>query len=124
MRRSLAVAVDIGGSDKELGRALFAVLSRPFAAGMLHAERRRAVLELAQAIDWNQLCVKALEPLEPDVPWRRQLLTRRFQCYQAAGHPLATRARRDLEDFLSAARIPFAQGLADTAPGLAEDGAL
>lgn len=114
VRRALELAVEIGSRDKALGIALYRALERPFGGERLEGERRRAAVELAFRADFVALCVEALAPLEPDVPWRRSLLTRRFQCYQGAGSPLAARARADLEEYLSDARTSFAQGLADT----------
>jgi hypothetical protein len=113
MKRALELAIDLGRRDATVGQQLFAALQAPFAADLLPTERRRALVELAFALGGDKPCVDALSALEPDVPWRRRLLTRRFQCYQAAGHPLAPRAKSDLEAFLADARVPFAQGLAD-----------
>ena len=41
----------------------------------------------------------ALEPMEPNAPWRKAILALRARAYEETGHPLAALARRELEEF-------------------------
>ena len=53
--------------------------------------------------DLERLCVAALAPLEPNVPWEEGLLRQRVECYDRAQHPLAATAHADLQTFLAGA---------------------
>ena len=83
---------------------------------MFEKQRRLSRIWIARAIDARNLCVEALAPLEPNVPWEEPFLTYRYGCYQAHRHPLAARARRDLETFLDAAPPKLAEGLVPVGP--------
>jgi hypothetical protein len=69
------------------------------------------MLAAAGHMSLQTACVEALSQVEPFVPWRLNVLSWRSRCYQAAGHPLASLAARELEEFLAAETMPFADGL-------------
>jgi hypothetical protein len=53
---------------------------------------------------------RALEEMEPDVPWRRPILERRAQAYAATGNSRAPVAQRELVKFMEKEPPPFAPG--------------
>jgi spermidine synthase len=83
--------------DPGFARRLYAILGTPFSLRMLESDRLRARVELATRIDFAGLCVEALAPYEPDVPWGDSLVLR-ARCYRAAGDPRAARAEHDVEE--------------------------
>ncbi len=111
MRETLPLAVRLAGQDRSLAPRLYAAFSQPFAMDMFEKQRRLSRIWIARAIDARSLCVEALAPLEPNVPWEEPFLTYRYGCYKSHKHPLAARARRDLESFLDAAPPKLAEGL-------------
>ncbi|MBJ6762398.1 fused MFS/spermidine synthase [Myxococcaceae bacterium JPH2] len=100
----------IARQDRVLGRRLYEVLRKPFAAASLSQAREDTRLALARVVDWPGLCVDALSAMEPHVPWDAETLEGRRQCYTAASHPLATRAAQELEEFVAQAPMPFLGG--------------
>jgi len=65
----------------------------------LETARQWARLRLAFGLP-SAYCQRALEPLEPDVPWGRDALLFRRNCYEATGDPRAAAAARDFADFV------------------------
>ena len=55
-----------------------------------------------------------------DLPWRRDVLQKRVQCYRAAGDPKAAVAQEELAAFLRAEPLSFAERLP---PAAAQNGA-
>jgi spermidine synthase len=109
--RGLELAVELGGRDKALAARLYANLAEPFAVHLQNDHRMRARTSLAEAIDWPRLCVEALAPMEPDVPWEADLLVKRVRCYEAANDATHLRvARRDLNQYLANEPMPFSRG--------------
>ena len=111
VRRTLPLAVRLAREDRALAPRLFEAFSHPFAVEMLQQPRLLSRIWISRAVDAQSLCVDAIAPLEPHVPWQEPFLTYRYQCYQALHHPLAARARRDLERFLEDAPPRLAEGL-------------
>jgi len=111
VKRALGLAIEVARRDRAAGARLEAVLREPFAVRLLDADRLRTRLDLALAADGRRLCADAFAALEPHPPWRRDVLSERLRCYAATGSPLAARARRDLEELLSAEPPMFADGL-------------
>jgi hypothetical protein len=111
MRRALTLARQIGQEDKDSGRRLLDQLERPFVLRMLDENRRLTRVDLARKIDFTTRCVGAFEELEPHVPWTESFLRRRLDCYEQNGHPLAARARRQLDEFRSLGEVEMSWGL-------------
>jgi spermidine synthase len=116
MSRSLDVATQLTTQDKSAGRQLYAALRQPFSVSALNEERARHALEIAAKVDFKQLCVAALEPLEPYVPWNREFLSSRARCYRETGNPRAEQAQADFIAFLRNEAVPFSSGLAIPTP--------
>ncbi|MFT3776104.1 MAG: fused MFS/spermidine synthase [Minicystis sp.] len=111
MRRLVSeVAVDLG-RDPALGRRAFAALERPFAALMLEDERRNARIKLSARLDFRGLCADAIAAQEPHVPFEREVLALRRECYVAVGSPKLGLAEREVDDFLRREPLPFSTGL-------------
>jgi spermidine synthase len=99
MRGALDLAVELAGADALAAARLYAALATPFAIRALDDMRARTEVAIARRFEGSNLCVRALERLEPHVPWQRELLEWRSACYQRAHHPAARSAARDLERF-------------------------
>ena len=102
--RALELARRIASEDSVAGGQLFEALTLPFAVRALDMPRlwARAVIGLRDGS--GPQCVAGLAPLEPHVPWEREFLEKRAECYGRSGSPLAGQARTDLEAFRAAAR--------------------
>jgi spermidine synthase len=110
MRRALVDLVPRLSQDRRVAERFHALLARPFALRMLEADRLRIRLALAAQIDFARLCVQALAPYEPDVPWNDSLALR-ARCYAEAKHPLAALAQQQLEAFATQERRRLSAGL-------------
>jgi hypothetical protein len=101
MERALESAVAIARADPMLAAKMAAALGQPFAAGQWNDRRRLyAAVVTAAHRGCSPETIRALQALEPDVPWRRDLLELRRDCYtQARLDGLATRAARELAEF-------------------------
>ncbi len=112
VRDTLPLAVRLASQDRSLGPRLYAAFAQPFAVDMFEKQRRLSRIWIARATGARDLCVEALAPLEPHIPWEEPFLAYRYGCYQLHRHPLAARAGRDLATFLAAAPPRLAAGLA------------
>ncbi|MEE8587393.1 MAG: spermidine synthase, partial [Acidobacteriota bacterium] len=101
MARTLFLARDIAREDPALGLKLFEALADPFAVRLLEEIRLRVRLAIAGTVDFAGLCVEALAPFEPHVPWEKRFLAGRRSCYRHSGHPLERQALEDLKSFLA-----------------------
>ena len=101
--RSIAVAVNLPLSivqaHPDYAPRLHAVLKEPFALWILEDMRRNADFAVAQRIG-PAAVVESLKPYEPHVVWNGPFLAARYNAYEATQHPLAGRAKRDLDEFL------------------------
>jgi len=116
MKRSLLVAADIAAREPSLAPRLYEALAQPFSLRLLEDERVAALLVVASYVSFEKYA-EALSGIEPNVPWERPLLSRRAQAYEKIRHPLAARARRDLELFLKREPRPFDEGLSAAPEG-------
>jgi spermidine synthase len=110
MKRSLSVAADIAAREPSLAPRLYEALAPPFTLRLLEDERVAALLVVASYVSFEKYA-QALSGIEPNVPWERPLLSRRAQAYEKIRHPLAARARQDLQLFLKREPRPFDEGL-------------
>ena len=111
MRATIPLAVQLVSRDHSLAPRLYAAFGQPFAIDMFEQQRQLSRIWIARAVGARNLCVDALAPLEPNIPWEEDFLAYRYGCYRSHRHPLAARAGRDLEAFLAAAPPKLAQGL-------------
>lgn len=113
MSEAFAMAVNLARETPEQGRRIYDALAEPLAAGMADRERLFTRLSLAEAVDFAGLCVEAMEPFEPNMPWQPSFLAGRRRCYEAAGSDLLDQARDDLQDSVANAPRDFGGGLVD-----------
>ena len=101
MMRALAMAIDLGARDAAHAERLYEVLRTPFVMDYARETRLNALLNLGYKLNFPQNCIEVLEELEPHVPWKRDVLKARVECYQAGAHPHLKRAQRDLDKYLA-----------------------
>lgn len=95
----------------------FHALGEPLAVGRLQQWRLGTRVVMADEIDFEALCIEAFEPLEPWVPFDRNLLDRRAACYAQHAHRLSQTANRELDEFVRlAGATTFAEDIRDAAP--------
>jgi hypothetical protein len=91
----------VGSSLDPAGSArVFEMLREPFAVRVLDIRRLEVRSAIGMRPGFEQYCVEALAPLEPNVPWNEVLLRGRDQCYSNFHPALAGKAHADLERFL------------------------
>lgn len=103
MRRGLELVPEVGAADR-----FQPLLASPFAVSMLDVGRRQVARRLAGT---GPECVDVFAAWEPNPPWTHDVLLQRARCYEAQGHPLASRAFDDLDTFLRNEPLPFGDGL-------------
>ncbi|HVS33130.1 MAG TPA: fused MFS/spermidine synthase [Thermoanaerobaculia bacterium] len=101
MRRALETAIAVAEAAEEHAPALYERLMKPFATGQLEHGRLATLVTLGMTIErCGPRAVQALRQLEPHVPWQREPLLLRRQCYARANlGSLAERAADDYEEF-------------------------
>jgi hypothetical protein len=92
----------IAKQDRALAPRVLRLLSEPFAARVAHDTRQEILFELTEALELAPACARALDALEPWVPWNKSFLERRVHCYELSRDPRLERARAELEEFKAA----------------------
>jgi spermidine synthase len=111
MGRTLTVIDDLAQADPAFGKLAFASLSQPFAAHSMDSRRQQVRARIGIDVAFDDLCLAALEPIEPNPYWSHWFLEARARCYGKNGHPLAADAAADLESYTSASAKRFTDGL-------------
>jgi spermidine synthase len=114
VRRTLALAADVGLASPADAPRLFAALGTPFALDVARSDRLTARLRLLPVLDFAAACADAIAPFEPHPPWDRDFLALRLRCYDTTRHPLAARAEDDLGAFLEREPPALARNVAGT----------
>ena len=108
---SFSVAQHISERDGgTLSQRLYRALEKPFAVDVGEANRRKSLALIAADIDqhgFTEYSHKAIAALEPNVPWDREFLQVRRDCYRALSDPRADKAERELAQFLANEPAPF-----------------
>jgi hypothetical protein len=86
-------------------------LAQRFSVSMFDDARRAVLLALAMIPKIDSSCTETLQPYEPYVPWREELLSWRSRCYTLAKDPMQERAAVELEEFKRNLPMPFGKGL-------------
>ena len=102
MSRAVTLAREIAAAQPALAPRLSEALAAPFAVRALDQERRISRAFIARSGGSWEACRAALQALEPDVPWRADVLRLRADCYERAGDGRAARAAADVRDYLDA----------------------
>jgi spermidine synthase len=111
VKNAFAIVLDLASKDPDAAARLDAALSQPFAVAILNDERNLVRLEVATRLDASRYAA-VIEEMEPNVPWRTPILQQRAHAYEATGHRLAARAKKELAEFLRREPPPFAPGVA------------
>lgn len=99
MSRAVELAKEIALGGGPEARSLFEAFDQPFSILLLETSRKLARVEMSRALPDEDACVRAWQALEPSVPWDRDMLDHRRQCYARWNHPLARKAAQDLDAF-------------------------
>jgi len=110
MARFFAVLGDLPARDPQLAPLVFELFTPALPLDLLDDERNLMRLLAARYLGSSRE-LEALEPLEPNFPWRRDLLDERARVYEELKHPRAATARRELEAFDRHEPTAFAKGL-------------
>jgi spermidine synthase len=98
MEQAFVLAVDIARGHPEQASRMLAALAQPLAAEATKRGRLKAACFIA-ASGPPEVAIPFLEAHEPHVPWAREFLAWRHSVYLAAGHPLASKAAAELEEY-------------------------
>jgi hypothetical protein len=99
MGRGLGLAREIAAVQPAMAGSLFEALAPPFSIRALDQERRISLAFVARSGALWDACRSAVRALEPDVPWRADVLSLRAECYERARDGGAARAAADLRAF-------------------------
>src|SRR4029453_17883988 len=110
MHRLLAIAAGLPLRGPGLAPLVWELLSHPLPLSLLAEERLLTRVAVAGYLGTAQQ-VEAFEELEPNFPWKQDLLEERVRVYETVGHPRAKLARKELEAFLALEPTPFVKGL-------------
>jgi hypothetical protein len=110
VEQALRVAGALSFTDPMLAKEMYASLEEPFALYVADDLRKLTLLDLASMLD-HQLHAKTIEAFEPHVPWEKRFLQLRFSVYRSMGHPLTTRAERELAEFLKHEAVSFGEAI-------------
>ncbi len=97
--KTFAAAIGVAKADPKQAPKLLQAFSEPLAAYFADDARRGTACVIAERVG-PATAAQFVETFEPDVPWTKRFLTYRRQIYREAGHRLAAKADRDLQDFL------------------------
>jgi hypothetical protein len=100
MSRALDLALEVVTRSTDTAPPLFETLGEPFAVRAIDEARIHTRLRIAAVGGLADRCADALRPLEPDIPWREDVLRYRAECYRLRKHPLARAAAADLARLL------------------------
>jgi len=86
-------------NDPSSSLSFYKALQRPFAVESLKFKRLTVLTILAEIRGFDADCGAAFTPMEPYIPWDREFLGRRADCYKALGLPEAEQAAADVVRF-------------------------
>jgi spermidine synthase len=113
-KHAIETAEEIARADPGMAERVYAALAQPLPV-YLHEDRRLgAMLRIAMHNKLEVPCARTLELYEPFVPWQRDVLEWRAQCYAAAGDARKDIALAELAELQSQAPAAFEAGLSTT----------
>lgn len=120
-RRFLLLVHDVVASSSDEGTVhrIFDLLRAPFGAGTTDGPRLVNLFHAALAMDQGKpgsYVLAAIDPVEPFVPWQRDFLRTRVECYRNLHHPRLATAEADLKEFDSQQDLPRIRPGAGDAP--------
>ena len=75
------------------------MFSEPFSVRIHENTRKIKLIQISAALPAVQ-GIKALQQVEPHVPWTEEFLRYRLQVYQKSNHSLAPQAQKELNEFV------------------------
>jgi len=99
MAHALALAQELAIARRDMIPMLLEALNQPFAVAALEEPRQLVRLYLSMASGVDDRCGETLTALEPNVPWRSDVLRFRVSCYERLHSPRAVQARVDLQEY-------------------------
>jgi spermidine synthase len=112
MARALYLAYQLGTQQPAVVPRLDAAMSKPFSVGCLDDYRMKLRVKMAFESKAKGLCIQALAPMEPHIPWNKEFLEKRYACYKAGNDALLTgRAAEDLLRYLANSPPPLITNL-------------
>jgi spermidine synthase len=99
MSHALALAEELTRAHAEMVPLVFDALGEPFAVAAIEEPRRLVRLSVGSHSGTFYRCHEAIEPFEPHVPWRADVLQYRARCYEQTHDRRVFRARADLEEY-------------------------
>jgi hypothetical protein len=113
LKSLVELAASLGSAAPYLLPRLIDDLAQPFALHAVDEVRTITRARLAFLLHDPAQCVAALRPLEPHVPWERDILDERVTCYRSANDAVGVRAAEaDLRLFLESSPKTFRGGSA------------
>jgi hypothetical protein len=104
-QNSFPIAEYVAAQDPTgaFARQIYSAIEQPFSVYTFEAERRKTLLALGKLIDgvtYSELTRRALTLFEPNVPWDRDFLQTRYDCYNGLGDVRTSTAEVELKRFL------------------------
>jgi hypothetical protein len=113
-KHAIDTAEEITRADASTADRVYAALAQPLPV-YLHEDRRlAAMLRIAMHNKLEVPCARTLELFEPYIPWQRDVLDWRAECYVDAGHAKTRLALADLAELKAQAPAAFDTGLTAT----------
>ncbi|MBI4954422.1 MAG: fused MFS/spermidine synthase [Myxococcales bacterium] len=110
--RVLPYATELVRGNAARIAAMFELLDAPFALEQLRYLRVATQMDIGMMPEADpSLCVRAVAAQSPFVPWERDFLARRVQCFERAGHPDLERARLELAEYDAGEPTEFGRDL-------------
>jgi spermidine synthase len=113
-KHAIDTAEEITRADPSTADRVYAALAQPLPVYLYDDRRLGALLRIAMHNKLEVPCARTLDLFEPFVPWQRDVLDWRAECYAGAGDAKTRTALADLAELKSQVPAAFEAGL--TAP--------
>jgi hypothetical protein len=105
LQNSFPIAEYVAAQDSTGGfaRQIYSAIEQPFSVYTFEADRRKTLLALGKLIDgaaYSEFTRRAVTLFEPNVPWDREFLQTRHDCYKTLGDARQRIAEIELKRFL------------------------
>jgi hypothetical protein len=97
--RSFELGLELVNAIPDRAMELFELYSEPFCVRIHEYSRNITLMQISAALSPIE-GIKALQQLEPHVPWTEEFLRYRLQVYQKSNHSLTSLAQRELNEFV------------------------
>ena len=107
MQSAVVVMLELTAQRPDLGPRIRQDLRGEFALRALDEVRNEVLFLVASHGPVAPDCAEFLAPYEPNIPWNKEWLTFRQQCYELTGGPRKRLAERELLRFQAAEPAPL-----------------